>query len=82
MLRPRLRLGLDWYEDPSFSTTGELAGAIPLVETVEADRLLGWIETGLTVFAQDDVVLDLEYRGRVGANIVAHSGAVRLNLIF
>lgn len=82
VVRPRVRVGLDWYDDPVFSTTGDLAGVIPLVETVELDPYLGVIELAATIYADDELMAEFSYLGQIGRKTRLHGMTARVNVAF
>ncbi|MEO1494500.1 MAG: autotransporter outer membrane beta-barrel domain-containing protein [Pseudomonadota bacterium] len=81
-IRPRISIGADWYEDPVFTSSAELAGLIPLRETVALDDVLGTVELGFSVYSYENVMVDISYRGLAGQNTRSHSGAMRVHLTF
>lgn len=81
LVRPYVTLGVDWYNDPSFSVVSTV-GPNTFTNTLEADDVVGRISLGAEIFAYHDVVVTVAYDGGFGSNTTSHAGSAKLSLNF
>lgn len=81
-IRPSLRLGIDWYDDPGVRVDGTLLDVVPVFDRIALDRVVGRVTAGATLLAGDDISLTARYSGAFGANTIGHGGELRISLAF